>query len=82
MRAKTRSAADRPSWNWLQNEAMLVTGNQKKPTVCMNRIPFGRGDGAARRQPRQKDDGRAQPRRQPHQRKNARQRQAARQPTR
>ena len=25
---KTRSPAARPSWNWLQNEAMLVSGNQ------------------------------------------------------
>ena len=35
--AKTRSAADRPSWNWLQKEAMLISGHQKKPTACMNR---------------------------------------------
>ena len=37
IRAKTRSAEERPSWNWLQNEAMLVKGHQKKPTACMNR---------------------------------------------
>ena len=32
-----RDYLERPSWNWLQNEAIWVMGNQKKPTVCMNR---------------------------------------------
>ena len=30
-------AAERPSWNWLQNEAMFMIGHQKKPTACINR---------------------------------------------
>jgi hypothetical protein len=37
IRANERSAADSPSWNWLQNEATLIIGHQKKPTDCMNR---------------------------------------------
>ena len=28
MRANTRSAAERPSWNWDQNDAMLMSGHQ------------------------------------------------------
>jgi hypothetical protein len=37
IRANTRSLADSPSWNWLQNEAMPVSGNQKRPIAWTNR---------------------------------------------
>ena len=37
MRAKTRSLAESPCWNWLQKEAMLVRGNQKRETLCRKR---------------------------------------------
>ena len=37
IRAKTRSLAARPSWNWLQKEAMLISGNQNRLMLSMNR---------------------------------------------
>ncbi len=30
-------AGRQPRWNWLQNEAMLVSGNQKMAMLCTNR---------------------------------------------
>src|SRR5690606_17938785 len=37
MRAKTRSLAERPSWNWLQNEAIDVSGNQTNARASTKR---------------------------------------------
>ncbi len=33
MSANTRSDADRPCWNWDQNDAMDVSGSQNSPTL-------------------------------------------------
>ena len=40
IRANTRSLADSPSWNWLQNEAMLVSGNQNRAIALYEQEPL------------------------------------------